>query len=439
MGVVLASSFHARNDGEKAGITCFFLPLTSGFQASARLWWGTFFPILFFIRCVVMLPRNSVFAACGTTIFEVMSRLANEHGAVNLGQGFPEGLEPPALLDRLAAVAPTALHQYPPLMGLPVLRQAVAAHERDCWGSCVQDSDVMVTIGATEALACALFGLLNPGDEVVVIEPLYDSYLPIIRRAGAVAKSVRLIPPQWDLPREDLAAAFGPKTRLLLLNSPANPCGKVFSADELAFIAALVQKHDVAVLCDEVYEHLTFDGHRHIPLMSLPGMAERCIKIGSAGKIFSLTGWKVGWLVAPPALMAPIVRAHQFITCFVPPILQEVIAWGLDHTRPDYQQLNQRLAPRRDRLAAGLHDLGFDPLPCDGSYFLTVDSRALSNGEDDATFCRRMTTEAKVAAIPVSAFYDADPPRSLVRFCFAKTDAAIAQALDNLKAWKSQR
>jgi N-succinyldiaminopimelate aminotransferase len=373
---------------------------------------------------------NSQLSSCGTTIFETMSRLAARHGAVNLGQGFPEGLEPPQLLERLAEAAASGPHQYPSMMGIPDLRQAVADHERVWWGLDVQpDAEVMVTSGATEALAACFFGLIEPGDEVVLIEPLYDSYLPIIRRAGGVPRLVRIAPPEWRLPREDLAAAFGPRTKLLVLNTPTNPAGKVYDADDLAFLAALLERHDALAVCDEVYEHLVFDGAVHIPLATLPGMGERCLKIGSAGKIFSLTGWKVGWVVAPPALLAPVAKAHQYLTFTTPPELQAAVAWGLEHLHDTISGLAAVLSGRRDRLAAGLARVGFDVLPSAGSYFLSADFRPLGFDGDDQAFCRALTERAGVAAIPISAFYQGGEIRHLARFCFAKTDAAIDEAL----------
>ena len=379
-----------------------------------------------------MVHANSLFAACGTTIFETMSRLANQHQAVNLGQGFPEGLEPAALIDRLAESARSGPHQYPSMMGTPALRAAVAAHEAHYWGLRTAPDMVMVTSGATEALAASLFGLIEPGDEVVVIEPLYDSYLPIIRRAGGVPRLVRVDPPHWTLPREALAAAFGPRTRLLLLNSPTNPCGKVYDADDLAFIAGLLERHDCVAICDEVYEHLTFDGRRHLPLGALPGMRARTVKVGSAGKIFSLTGWKVGWVVAEAPLLAPIAKAHQFLTFTTPPCLQEAVAWGLDHLRDYVEGLAGVLERRRDRLAAGLQAAGFAVLPTGGSYFLTADFRPLGFDGDDAAFCRHITEHAGVAAIPVGAFHQGTAPDHFARFCFAKTDDAIDRAVERL-------
>jgi aspartate/methionine/tyrosine aminotransferase len=378
-------------------------------------------------------PANSVFAACGTTIFETMSRLAQACGAINLGQGFPEGLEPQPLIERLARAAQEGPHQYPSMMGIPALREAVAAHERFYWRTGADAAEVMVTSGATEALAACLFGLIEPGDEVIVFQPLYDSYLPIIRRAGGVARPVRLAPPDWRLDRDALAAAFGPRTRLVVLNSPTNPCGRVWSPDDLAFLAGLVDRHDCAVICDEVYEHLTYDGTAHVPLMSLPGMRGRCAKIGSAGKIFSLTGWKVGWVVAEAALLAPIAKAHQYLTFTTQPALQAAVAWGLDECRDYLEALPATLAARRDRLAAGLRRAGLAPLPCSGSYFLSADFRPVGFRGPDGDFCRHITEAAGVAAIPVSAFFDGGGPTHLARFCFAKTDAAIDEAMARLQ------
>lgn len=376
-----------------------------------------------------MKTGNTILSSFGTTIFETMSRLAAAAGAVNLGQGFPEGLEPPDLLARLGQAALAGPHQYPSMMGTPDLRRAVAAHERRHWGLDLDSmAEVMVTSGATEALAACFFGLIEPGDEVVLIEPLYDSYLPIVRRAGGIPKLVRIAPPGWELPRAELEAAFGPRTKLLVLNSPTNPAGKVYDADELAFLAGLLERFDALAVCDEVYEHLVYDGRAHIPLATLPGMRGRCLKIGSAGKIFSLTGWKVGWVVAPPALLAPVAKAHQFLTFTTPPELQAAVAWGLDERQDYYTGLPAVLSGRRDRLAAGLARAGFEVLPAGGSYFLTADFRPLGFDGGDAEFCRHITQDAGVAAIPVSAFYQGDSPGHFARFCFAKTDAAIDEA-----------
>ncbi len=246
--------------------------------------------------------------------------------------------------------------------------------------------------------------LLNPGDEVVLIEPLYDTYLPVVTMLGATAKLVRLNPPDWALPRAALAAAFSARTKLLLLNSPMNPTGKVFSPDELAFISQLLREHDAYAVCDEVYEHLVFRGARHIPLMTLPGMAERTLRIGSAGKTFSLTGWKIGYVSGCPALAGLVAKAHQNLTFASAPNLQRAVAVGLGKDDAYFAGLADELQARRDLLEAGLRRLGFKTLATDGSYFITADFSGLGFAGDDVAFCRAITTQAGVAAIPVSAF-----------------------------------
>jgi aspartate/methionine/tyrosine aminotransferase len=249
---------------------------------------------------------------------------------------------------------------------------------------------------------------------------------------------VRLSPPEWKLPREELAAAFGPNTRLLILNSPMNPTGKLFGEDDLAFIAELLERHDAVAICDEVYEHLTYGGKRHRPLMTLPGMRSRTLRIGSAGKTFSVTGWKVGYVVGDAALLQPVIRAHQFVTFTTPPALQQAVAEGLATGDDYYRTLTADLERRRDFLAQGLGEGGFEVLPCEGSYFLTADIRPLGFS-DDAEFCRRLITETGVAAIPVSAFYETDPPRHFARFCFAKLDETLEEAVRRLKASEDLR
>ena len=384
-----------------------------------------------------MKPTNSHLSSYGTTIFESMSALAREHAAVNLGQGFPDDPGPRALRDAAAAYVVDGHNQYPPMMGLPALRQAVAAHDRRCYGLDVDwQTEVLVTSGATEALADCFLGLLEPGDEVVVLEPAYDTYVPMLRRLGAVPRAVRLVPPDWSLPRDELAAAFSPRTKLLLLNSPMNPAGKVFTADELAFLAELVLRHDAYAVCDEVYEHLVFGDARHVPLMTLPGMRERTARIGSAGKTFSITGWKVGYITAPAAMLRPITKAHQFVTFTTPPNLQHAVAQGLGFDDGYFAGLGANLARSRDRLLAGLRALGVPTLTCDGTYFVVADlSRWLHPGEDDVALCRRLVTEAGVVLIPMGAFYETQPPRGLVRFCFCKLDATIDAALARLAPW----
>ncbi len=296
-----------------------------------------------------------------------------------------------------------------------------------------------MTSGATEAITASLMALLDPGDEVVLIEPLYDTYLPVVRLLGAVPRLVRLQPPGWELPRAELAAAFGPRTKAILLNTPMNPTGKVFTAAELAFIADLLQRHDAYAVCDEVYEHLTFDGWRHIPLMTLPGMRERCLRIGSAGKTFSLTGWKVGYVTAPAALAGVIAKAHQNLTFTTPPNLQRAVAVGLDEGEEYFTALSGGLAAQRDLLAAGLTRLGFGVLPARGSYFVTAEFRRLGFAGDDVAFCRRITEEAGVTAIPLSAFYEGDAPGGFARFAFCKRPEVLREAVGRLERFLGAR
>ena len=383
-----------------------------------------------------MKPTNPVYTGLPMTIFEVMSRLAIEHGAINLGQGFPD-VDGPDDVKRVAAEEIAGgLNQYPPMMGLPALRQAVAESNRRFYGLDIDwQREVLVTSGATEALSDCFNALIEPGDEIVVLEPLYDSYVPVIRRAGGVPRFVRLTPPDWRLDRDALAAAFGPKTKAILINNPMNPAARVFTRDELTFIAELVVAHDAFAICDEVYEHILFDGRAHVPLMTLPGMRERAIRIGSAGKTFSLTGWKVGYVTATPALLDPITKAHQFTTFTTAPNFQKAVAYGLAKDDAYYASLSGDLQAKRDRFAAGLMRLGLGVAPCEGTYFITADVSPLRLNADDAEICKRMTVEAKVAAVPVSAFYESDAPRNFVRFCFSKRDEVLDGAIERLGDW----
>jgi aspartate/methionine/tyrosine aminotransferase len=378
---------------------------------------------------------NSLLSATGTTIFTVMSALANQHGSINLGQGFPDTDGPADVLRAAADALADGRNQYPPMTGVPELRHAVAAANRRFYGLEVDpDREVVVTSGATEAITACLTALLNPGDEVVLIEPLYDTYLPVVRLLGAVPRLVRLTPPKWELPRAELAAAFGPKTKAIMLNTPMNPTGKVFTAAELAFIADLLQKHDAYAVCDEVYEHLTYDGWRHIPLMALPGMRERCLRIGSAGKTFSLTGWKVGYITACAALAGVAAKAHQNLTFTTPPNLQRAVAVGLAKDDAYFADFAADLAAKRDRLSSGLARIGFTVLPAQGSYFVTADFAPLGFAGDDVAFCRHITEHAKVTAIPVTAFYEGDAPRHYARFAFCKRPEVLDEAVVRLAA-----
>jgi len=397
-------------------------------------------PIVSRLAELSMKTTNPIYTGLPTTIFEVMSRLAIEHGSINLGQGFPD-VDGPEDLRRLAADALIAgPNQYPPMMGLPELRQAVAAANQRFYGIDLDwKSEVLVTSGATEALSDIIAALIEPGDEVVLIEPLYDCYLPLVRRAGGIPKLVRVTPPHWRLDEAALEAAFSAKTKAILINNPMNPAAKVFSRDELARIAELCVRHDAYAICDEVYEHILFDGRQHTPLMSLPGMRERAVRIGSAGKTFSFTGWKVGYVAAAPALLDPIAKAHQFTTFTTPPHLQKAVAAGLGKGDDYYASLAGALEAKRDRLAAGLVRLGFDVAPCEGTYFVSADVAALGLGGDDVELCRRMTVEAGVTAVPVSAFYGEAGPSHFVRFCFSKRDEILDEAIDRLGKWLAGR
>ena len=377
---------------------------------------------------------NSLLAATGTTIFTVMSALASEHKAINLGQGFPDTDGPQDVIAAAAEALRDGRNQYPPLTGVPELRAAVAAANQRFYALDVDPvSEVVVTSGATEAITASLMAVLDPGDEVVLIEPLYDTYLPVVRLLGAVPRLVRLLPPDWRLPREALAAAFGPRTKAILLNSPMNPTGKVFDREELEFIAGLVRQHDTFAICDEVYEHLTLDGKTHIPLMTLPGMRDRCMRISSAGKTFSLTGWKIGYVTACAALAKVMAKAHQNLTFTTPPNLQRGVAVGLAKDDSYFASLRYDLQAQRDRLSAGLRGIGFGVLETHGSYFITADILPLGFEADDVAFCRHITEHAGVTAIPMSAFYEIDAPNHYVRFAFCKQPAVLDEAIGRLE------
>jgi N-succinyldiaminopimelate aminotransferase len=289
----------------------------------------------------------------------------------------------------------------------------------------------MVTSGATEALAGALLALLEPGDEVVLFEPMYDAYLPLVRRAGGVPRFVTLQPPHFRLSEEALADAVSHKTRVVLFNNPLNPTATVFGDEDLALLAEFCVRFDAVAVCDEVWEHVVFDGRRHRPLIGFPGMRERTVKIGSAGKIFNLTGWKVGLVCAAPRLMRVLAKAHQYITFTTPPNLQAAVAYGLLKEDDYFEGLRADLQRSRDRFTAGLQGLGFDVIPSEATYFLNIDIGALGENDDDA-FCQRLVVDHGVAAIPVSAFYAEGAVRNLVRFCFAKRDATLDAALERL-------
>jgi len=384
-----------------------------------------------------MAATNPIYTGLPTTIFEVMSRLAREHDAINLGQGFPDTDGPEAVRRVAAEALLNRSNQYPPMLGVPELRQAVTAADKRFYGLDVDwQTEVLVTSGATEALSDCMAALLEPGDEVVVFEPLYDCYLPLIRCAGAVPRFVRLEPPHWYLDEAALRAAFSARTKAVLLNNPLNPAAKVFAKAELELLASLIVQHDAIAICDEVYEHIVFDGRAHLPLVTLPGMRGRTVRIGSAGKTLSLTGWKVGYATAAPALLDPIAKAHQFTTFTTPPNLQYAVAQGLAQDDSYYGELAGSLQAKRDRFAAGLERIGFQTAPAEGTYFIVADIGVRSSGEDDFAYCRRMTQEARVAAVPLSAFYASNGPTNFIRFCFAKRDDVLDEAIARLAVWR---
>ena len=375
---------------------------------------------------------NRVFSGLPTTVFETMSRLAREHSAVNLGQGFPDDPGPLDVRQKAADAVVSGWNQYPPMMGLPELRQAIAAHYQRFQGLDLDpEREVMVTSGATEAIAGALMALIEPGDEVVLFQPMYDAYLPLVKRAGGVPRFVKLRPPHWRFSEEDLAAAFSERTKVVLFNNPLNPAGVVYGRDDLALLARFCQRFDAVAVCDEVWEHVIFDNLSHISMMSLPGMRERTVKIGSAGKIFSLTGWKVGLVAAAPHLMAVLSKAHQFLTFTTPPNLQSAVAYGLGKDDAYFSGMRAQFQRSRDRFVSGLRALGLPVLSSSGTYFVNVDLAPLGES-DDVSFCERLVREIGVAAIPVSAFYAEDAVTTVARFCFAKTDATLDAALERL-------
>ncbi len=381
-----------------------------------------------------MKPANTIMASLGTTVFEVMSRLAMEHGSINLGQGFPDEDGPRDIRQVAADALVEGPNQYPPMTGLAELRQAIAAHAQRFYGLDYDwQSEIVVTSGATEALADCFLALLNPGDEVVLLEPLYDSYPPMIERAGAIPRYVTLEPPEWELDPLALEAAFTPRTRMILLNSPMNPAARVLTMAELDLIRRLCIEHDVVCLCDEVYEHLLFDGLEHRPIASLDGMRERTLRISSAGKIFSLTGWKVGWIEGPAELMAAVMKAHQFVTFTTAPNLQKAVAYGLGKETAYYTDLAATLQRKRDRLAGGLVKAGFPVLPCQGTYFINADITPFGIAGGDEAFCRLITEKAGVTAVPVSAFMRKGSIDTLIRFCFCKQDDILDAAAERLQ------
>ncbi|MDQ3495586.1 MAG: pyridoxal phosphate-dependent aminotransferase [Pseudomonadota bacterium] len=370
----------------------------------------------------------------GTTIFTVMSQLAAEHGAVNLGQGFPDFPVPQGLVDALARAMRDGHNQYPPMTGIPALRQAVAAKTERVYGHRPDhDAEVTVTSGATEAIFDAVHAVVRAGEEVVVLDPAYDCYEPAIELAGARAVHVPLDPqtfaPDWQRVRD----AIGPKTRMLMINTPHNPSGAMLTADDMATLAGLLRDTGVVLLSDEVYEHIVFDGARHESVLRYPELRERAFVISSFGKTYHCTGWKVGYCIAPPALSAEFRKVHQYNTfCSFAPA-QHAFAHMIEAEPEHYEQLGAFYEEKRDRFRAQLLDTKLRPLPVPGGYFQLVDYAAVSD-LPDAAFCRWLTTEHGVAAIPLSPFYAVPPEgQRLARLCFAKNEATLDAAIERLK------
>ena len=375
----------------------------------------------------------------GTTIFGEMSALATATNSVNLGQGFPDTDGPSEVLDAAIEAIRSGQNQYPPLLGVAALREAIVEHQRRFYGIGFDaDTEVLVTCGASEALASALIALLDVGDEVVCFEPSYDMYQACAAMAGATIRPVTMHPPLYAADIDQLRAAISPRTKLILLNSPHNPTGKVFDRRELQAIAEVAIEHNLIVVTDEVYEHLLFDGLQHIPLATFPGMRERTLTISSGGKTFNTTGWKVGWIVGPAGLVAAVRTAKQYLTYVSSGPFQPAIAVGLRLPDQFFVDIAADLQAKRDRLCAGLVAAGFDVFHPQATYFVTVDVRPLRADGDGYAFCRELPALCGVVAIPNEVFYT-DPRRGrhLVRFAFSKRFEVLDEAVSRLKALAS--
>lgn len=368
---------------------------------------------------------NTLYEQMETSVFERMSLAAAKHGAVNLGQGFPDFGWPSEILESAAKAVVEGSNQYAPSRGLPALREAVAAHYNRHQNIDLNRENICVTSGATEALAAAILATVSPGDEVIIFTPAYDAYSPLIRRAGGVPVEIALVPPGWRIERAVIESAISSRTQAIVFNNPHNPTGRLFDDDELAMLAEVAVANDLIVISDEVWEHILLDGQTFTPIASLPGMAERTLKCGSAGKIFSLTGWKIGWLAASTGLATLAARAHQFLTFASAPNLQAAVALGLNEGDAWLQPMRDRFARARNQMAAGLESAGYAVLPSASTYFLCVDLAASGIGLDDESFARQAVEQAGVAVIPLSPFAESDPVRHMIRLCFAKRDETI--------------
>ncbi len=375
-------------------------------------------------------------AAPATSIFERTSLLARELGAINLGQGFPDLPEPAELLEAARRALVERSNQYPPMRGLRELREAVCGYYHREQGLELLPEQVIVTAGATEALAAAIFAFIRPGDEAIAFQPFYDAYVPLIERAGGTVRAVTLRPPDWALPLDEVAAAIGPNTRMVVLNTPNNPTGRMVDRASLEALGALCERHDLLLLCDEVWEGMIYGQQQHVSSLALPSLRERTIKVGSAGKIFSLTGWKVGWAIAPPERAEAIARQHQYLNFTIAAPLQWAVAEGLALSSQWHVAHRARYAAARERLVRGLAAAGYAMLPADGTWFVNIDLAASGLPADDEAIAERMVREAGVATIPVSAFYRHGPERSYLRLCFAKEDATLDEAVERLAEFR---
>lgn len=369
-----------------------------------------------------------------TTIFEKMSALAVANNAINLGQGFPDAAGPPSVREAAARALLDGPHHYPRMRGTDRLREAIAGHYAATQALNFDPAQgIVVTSGATEALAASILALVHPGDEVVLIQPMYDAYAPLVRRAGGRVNYLRLSPPEWRISEQALRAVITPKTRLILVNDPVNPTGRMLDAAERAAIANVVIGHDLLVIADEVWEEVRPENRPHVSLAADPRLSSRVVKIGSAGKIFQITGWKVGWACTTPDLAAKIAATHQFLTFTTPPALQEAVAFGLENERDWLSGMRAEISAGRDYMAAGLQAAGYAVLPGEATWFLSVDLKASGLKIGDQEYCLEIVERFGVAGIPVSAFFEGEgAPDNVVRFCHAKSPATIQHALERL-------
>jgi aspartate/methionine/tyrosine aminotransferase len=371
-----------------------------------------------------------------TTIFERMSALARELGAINLGQGFPDLPEPPELLDAATRALVGRPNQYPPMRGLPELRRAIIGYYAREQGLELKEDEVMVTSGATEALAAAILAFITPADEAILFQPFYDAYLPLVEQAGGTARTISLAPPHWTLSIDQVEAAIRPQTRLIILNTPNNPTGTLVDRATLEALGALCERHDLILLCDEVWEGMIFGAATHVSPLAIASLRQRAIKIGSAGKIFSLTGWKIGWAVAAPPLAEAIARRHQYLTFTSPTPLQWAVAEGLALPSGWHAAHRARYAAARDRLVRGLEAAEYTVLPADGTWFVVVDLVASGLPPDDEAVAERLVRDAGVASIPISALCGEQPQKGYLRLCFAKEDATLDEAVARLARFR---